>query len=139
MPENNNAYSPLTLAFLGDAVFGILVKERLVREANRPAGQLTALAAKLVCAPAQAQAFREIEPLLTEAEATVYRRGRNAHTGGVPKNATAAQYHCATGLEALFGWLYLRGETARLEELFAHIWAQHSSHGTAEYATEHSQ
>ncbi len=113
-----SSLSPLTLAFVGDTVFDLLVRGNLVMQANRPVGKLHPQAAKKVCAPAQAQAAERISELLTEQEADIYRRGRNAHTGNIPKNATAAEYHSATGLEALFGWLYLSGEDERIAELF---------------------
>ena len=106
--------SPLTLAFIGDTVFDLLVRGNLVMQANRPVGKLHPLAA-------QARAAQVIAPVLTEHEADIYRRGRNAHTGRVPKSASSAEYHSATGLEALFGWLYLSGQDKRIEELFEHI------------------
>ena len=113
--------SPLTLAFIGDTVFDLLVRGNLVMQANRPVGKLHPLAAKRVCAAAQARDAQVIAPVLTEHEADIYRRGRNAHTGRVPKSASSAEYHSATGLEALFGWLYLSGQDKRIEELFEHI------------------
>lgn len=118
---NPNNLSPLTLAFIGDTVYDLLIRGNLVMQANRPAGKLTQEASKLVCAPAQAEAALKLADKLTQQEADIYRRGRNAHTGKIPKNATAAQYHSATGLEALFGFLYLSGETERIEELFSII------------------
>lgn len=113
--------SPLTLAFVGDTVFDLLVRGNLVMRANRPVGKLHPLAAESVCASAQARAAQIIAPLLTEQETEIYRRGRNAHTGHVPKNASFAEYHSATGLEALFGWLYLSGQDERIAQLFEHI------------------
>lgn len=113
-----NLLSPSALAFIGDSVFDLLVRETLIRQANRPSGKLHALAARLVCAPAQAKAARGIEPLLDEQERAVFLRGRNAHSTHIPKNATQTDYRLATGLEALFGWLYLRGEDGRIRELF---------------------
>ena len=112
------AYSPLALAFLGDGVFEIMVRERLLGLANRPAGHLHALAVEQVRAEAQAEGVQRILPHLSEQELQVYKRGRNAHTGHVPKNANRAQYQAATGLEALFGYLYLEGQDERLRELF---------------------
>ena len=103
---------------MGDAVYSLLARTRLLRQANRPVDRLHKAAAEQVRAGAQAEAYRKIEPLLTEQEAEIYRRGRNAHTGSQPKNASVAEYHSATGLEALFGWLYLSGETERIQELF---------------------
>ncbi|HIU35936.1 MAG TPA: ribonuclease III [Candidatus Fimenecus excrementigallinarum] len=122
MAHNTNMYGPLSLAFLGDAVFGLLVRERLLLTAERPVGRLHTLSTKLVNAAAQADAARLLQPLLTEAERDVYRRGRNAHPGHTPKNQSEGDYHSATGLEALFGWLYLRGEHDRLRTLFDAVW-----------------
>jgi len=116
--ENPDMLSPLALAFVGDAVFTLLVKSTLVCEANAPVGKLHAASAAQVNAAAQAAAFRILEPQLDEKELAVFKRGRNAHTGTVPRNMSAANYHCATGLEALLGWLYLSGKTARIRELF---------------------
>ncbi len=113
--------SPLTLAFIGDTVFDLLVREQVVRQANRPVGKLHALCAKRVCAGAQAQAVNLLLPVITQDELAIYKRGRNADSGHKPKNASEADYHAATGLEALFGWLYLKGETQRINELFAII------------------
>lgn len=113
-------YSPLALAFLGDSVYEILVREYLVREANRPAAKLHEQKIQLVCAAFQAQAIDRLLPLLTEEETAVYKRGRNANNT-VPRHTSAQDYHKATGLEALFGYLHLLGEQARLEELFAAI------------------
>ena len=113
-------YSPLALAFLGDSVYEILVREYLVREANRPAAKLHEQKIQLVCAAFQAQAIDRLIPLLTEEETAVYKRGRNANNT-VPRHTSAQDYHKATGLEALFGYLHLLGEQTRLEELFAAI------------------
>jgi len=112
--------SPLTLAFIGDGVYDLMVRESLVREANRSVGKLHAQAAKRVCAGAQADAVRRLldKGLLTDEEQAVLKRGRNAHTFHTPKNATNADYHLATGFEAMFGYLYLKGEQERLRELF---------------------
>lgn len=110
--------SPLALAFVGDSVYGLLVRERLVRLANRPANTLHNASVKQVKASAQAQAAERILPLLTEEERSVYKRGRNAHVSGIPKGSSCGEYHKATGLEALFGFLYLSGRTVRMQELF---------------------
>jgi len=115
---NPSHYSPLALAFLGDAAFGLLVRERLLFEANRPAGDLHKRATAQVNAQAQAKLARNLLPLLTEEEAAVFRRGKNAKPGTVPQSCTREEYAMATGLEALFGWLWLRSEFARARELF---------------------
>ena len=119
---DNSQYSPLTLAFLGDSVFELLVREALVKEANRPGSELHKEKLEFVSAAAQADAFRIIESDLSEKELEVFKRGRNAHTNHTPKNMSTADYHAATGLEALFGYLHLEGETERMDELFQKIW-----------------
>lgn len=106
--------SPLNLAFIGDGVYELLVRERLVCEANRPNRVQHDLSVSLVRAEAQAQAAARILPLLDEREEAVFRRGRNAHT-----TRAGEDYHCATGLEALFGYLYLCGNIDRLRTLFS--------------------
>ena len=116
-----SSLSPLTLAFVGDTVFDLLTRSELVCEANRPVNALHTMASKKVCAAAQAESVRKILPILTEDETAVFKRGRNAHTGGIPKNQSSADYHYATGLECLFGWLYLKGRTERINELYAAI------------------
>ena len=116
-----NLLSPLTLAFIGDTVFDLLVREQLVNEANRPVGKLHSLSADRVCAGAQAKAVERIWNALSEDEQAIIKRGRNAHSGHKPKNASEAEYHAATGLEALFGWLYLKSENTRLHEIFIMI------------------
>ena len=117
---NVNLLSPSTLAFVGDAYYGLLVREML-SETNRPSGVLHGESVKLVKAGAQAQAFKVIEPHLTEDELSVYKRGRNAHVNSVPKNASVGEYHSATGVETLFGYLHLSGNDTRAKELFSLI------------------
>ena len=113
--------SPLALAFVGDTVFDLLVKEQLINEANRPVGKLHVLTAGRVCAGAQAKASEYIMETLSEEEQAIFKRGRNAHSNHTPKNASEAEYHAATGLETLFGWLYLKGDNRRIKELFEKI------------------
>ena len=113
--------SPLTLAFIGDTVFDLLTRTELVCEANRPVNALHNLASKQVCAAAQAEGIKKIMPLLTEDETAVFKRGRNAHVGSKAKNASSSDYHYATGLESLFGWLWLKGETDRIIYLYSEI------------------
>lgn len=117
-----NQYSPLALAFLGDAVYEQLVRQELLLDANRPVGQLHKLKTEKVCASYQAKAVNVILPLLTEEEQAVLKRGRNATGTTVPKHSSAADYRHATGLEALFGYLYLKGETQRIDDIFKLIW-----------------
>lgn len=106
--------SPLALAFVGDGVYSLMVRERLLSQANRPVNDLHRLAVAEVRAEAQATAIKRILPVLTEQEEAVFKRGRNAHTA-----RSGADYHNATGLEALFGWLYLSDRLDRVRELFA--------------------
>ncbi len=119
--ENINLLSPSVLAFVGDGVYGLLVRTKL-SFINRPSGELHRLSVEYVKAPAQASAFKLIENELTAAELSVFKRGRNFHTSGVPKNASRGEYHTATGLETLFGYLYLDGKLDRLNYLFDIIW-----------------
>lgn len=115
--ENANLLSPSVLAFVGDAVYTLYVRNMLAT-VNRPSGELHRLSVELVNATAQAKAYKIIEPHLSENEVSVFKRGRNFHTGNTPKSSTKADYHTATGLEALFGFLYLSGNTERADELF---------------------
>lgn len=117
-PVDLKQLSPLTLAFIGDTVFDLLVREKLICEANRPANDLHRLAVRDVKASAQAEFVNILSPYFTEEEMTVYKRGRNAKSGHTAKNATTKDYHMATGLEAVFGWLYLSGEIQRIKYLY---------------------
>ena len=113
------ALSTLGLAHLGDGVFEVMVRAWLCLHGKLKAGELHRATVRYVAAPAQAERVEIVLPLLTEEEAAVFRRGRNTAPHSVPKAATRAQYQAATGLEALFGWLYLQGRTDRLNELFS--------------------
>ncbi len=111
-------YSPLTLAFLGDAVYSLLVREMLVKTANRPTNALHKESIKLVNANCQAEMIKKILSELTEEEESIFKRGRNAHSGHVPKNQSDADYRYATGLETLYGYLYLIGDFKRILYIF---------------------
>ena len=112
--------NPLQLAYIGDSVWELLVRSRLIYM-GRSARHIHKDAVACVNAHAQCEAFRRIEPLLTEAEADVARRGRNAHAHhAAPKNQDVADYRAATALEALIGYLYLTGQEVRLLHLFKH-------------------
>lgn len=114
-------YSPLTLAFLGDSVYEIEVRGALTAQANCPVRRLHSEKIRYVCAAFQAKAADLLQTVFTEEELAVYHRGRNA--GGTPsKNADPADYRKATGVEAVFGYLYLMGNTERIEVLFRMIW-----------------
>ncbi len=115
---NPKQLSPLNLAFIGDCVYEMLVRETLVVEANRPVNDLHRESVKYVSAKAQTRAYDKIKDILTEEETAIYKRGRNAKVGHNPKSATQGEYHIATGIEALFGYLYLTEQQDRLRELF---------------------
>ena len=116
-----NAISMLGLAHIGDGVYELLTRTMLCKQGHSAAAKLHRLTVSYVNAPAQAAAAKKIMPLLTAQELAAYKRGRNAKVNSVPQKATEGEYHAATGLEALFGWLYLQGETQRIDSLFAAI------------------
>lgn len=106
------------LAFVGDAVYSLLVREYLCKLGKCRSNDLHTASAKIVKANSQANAYKSIENMLSEKEISVYKRGRNAHNNHKPKNSTEGDYHSATGFEALFGYLYLAKQNERLIELF---------------------
>ncbi len=108
----------VSLAFLGDAVYTLLVRERLVLASNRKTGALNAEASKLVSARGQSETLEKVLPLFTEEEEYIFRRGKNAKKPTKSKHATDREYTRSTGVEALIGYLYLTGQTERIEELF---------------------
>jgi len=111
--------SNLGLAYLGDAVFEVMIRSYLCLEGKLTSGKLHKAALDYVTAPAQAAMVEKILPQLSVEEAEVYRRGRNTKPHSVPKAARREEYQAATALETLFGWLYLQGRTERLNELFS--------------------
>ena len=111
--------SPLVLAYIGDAVFEIFVRSKVLFEfGNAPVNKMHKRSREMVKAKGQSDMYFSIQNLLTDEEEAVFRRGRNAKSHTVPKNADLMDYRCATGLEAVFGYLYLKGDIKRLEELF---------------------
>lgn len=112
------AFSPLALAYIGDAVFEVLARLCVMAGGNAPVNKLHKRARDMVNAKAQAELYFRIQAELTEEEAAVFRRGRNAKSFTMPKNADLMDYRHATGLEAVFGYLYLKGEKERAVELF---------------------
>ena len=112
-----NNISPVVLAFVGDAVYSLFVRERLVFSSDYKTGELNKLATGEVKATAQAEFVKEIMPLLTEEELAIYKRGRNAKKGTRSKSASVANYNASTGFEALLGYLYVLGENDRLNFL----------------------
>ena len=115
------AFSNLGLAHIGDGVFELLCRSHLCAGGGKKVGDLHKATIAMVKAPAQAKLTEKLLPLLTEEELAFYRRGKNAHVHAVPKSATREEYAKATGLEALFGALYLMGRTQRLNELFRSV------------------
>ena len=113
--------SPLTLAYIGDSVIDLLIRTYLASTCRECVNQLNKRAIQVVSAGAQAQELEEISSMLTEEELDIVGRGRNAKSGRVPKNAAVGEYKLATGLEALFGYLFLMGREERLCQLFAEI------------------
>lgn len=110
-------YSPLALAYLGDAVYEVMIRLKVANRGSIQVNKMHRRSAMLVNAAAQAQLIRTIEPLLTEEERAVFKRGRNAKSGSVAKHATVTDYRTATGFEALAGWLFLTRQYDRLTEL----------------------
>ncbi len=115
--QDIRTFSPLTLAYIGDAVYELIVRTAVVEKGNRPAGRLHNMSTSYVNAKAQARIAESLEDRLTDAEQAVYRRGRNSRPHTMAKNADAADYLKATGFEAVLGYLYLEGRTDRVLEL----------------------
>ncbi len=117
--DDPSQYSPLALAFVGDAVYGMVAKTVVALEGNCPADKLNGKAVRYVKAVSQSKAADHLveNDLLTEEELAIYRRGRNAKSPTSAKNAPVGDYRKATGLEALIGWLYLRGDMERVVEI----------------------
>lgn len=113
------AISTIGLAHLGDAVYELLVRTWLCVHGKATGKGLHRATVALVCAAKQAELGERLQPLLTEEERDVFRRGRNANVHTIPHSADRATYQTATALEALFGWLYLKGRRERVNELFA--------------------
>lgn len=117
-PDELRAISAIGLAHMGDAVYETLVRTWLCVHGKATGKELHRATIVLVCAQKQAELAQRVLPQLTEEELAVYKRGRNANVHAMPRSATPAQYHAATGLECLMGWLYLRGDKERAEQLF---------------------
>lgn len=117
------SYSGLTLAYIGDAIYDLIIRTYVVEQGNAPVKKLHKQVVKLVQASAQAKLYHTIQDKLTEEEQAIYRRGRNAKSFSSAKNADIVEYRTATGLESLFGYLYLTDQTARLLELIHPVFA----------------
>lgn len=115
--QDIRTYSPLTLAYIGDAIYDLVIRTVVVERANRPNGDLHHITVKYVNAGTQARMIEALQDKLTEEEQSVYRRGKNSKPHTMAKNATPADYRKATGFEAVMGYLYLKGETERMLEL----------------------
>lgn len=115
--QDLRSYSPLTLAYIGDAIYELVIRTVLIKKGNAPVNQLHKRSSELVKAAAQSDMIRVIEPSLTEEEHDIYRRGRNAHSSSMAKNASMGDYRRATGFEALMGYLYLKKEYGRMLQL----------------------
>ena len=119
MSDKLNTYSSASLAYLGDCAIELCVREYLVKEKGlSSSAKLNKEALSFVKASRQAEAMKNIIDILTEEETNVFHRGRNMGHSSTPKSATVAEYRSATGMEALFGWLYLAGKQERINELF---------------------
>ncbi len=114
-----NNISMLGLAHIGDGVYELLTRTMLCSDGNKKVTELHKKSVAIVNAPAQAAAMERLMPHLTADELAIYKRGRNAKVNSVPQKADIGQYHAATGLEALFGWLYLQGRTERINDLYS--------------------
>lgn len=116
--ERAKQINPIVLAFVGDAVYTLCVRTRLALSSGEKTGALNRRASERVSAHGQSEALARILPMLTEEEAEIYRRGRNAKKPTKSKNATVAEYVRSTGFEALLGYLYLTGQSERIRQLF---------------------
>ncbi len=114
---NADQYSPLTLAYMGDCAYEIVIRTLLVKQGNAPVDKLNRKASKLAKAETQSQIIQAIQEQLTEEELAIYKRGRNAKSYSSAKNASINDYRRATGFEALVGWLYLKGEFERMTQI----------------------
>ena len=112
--------NPVVLAFVGDAVYSLYVRERLVLSGEGKAAEFQRAASKIVSAEGQSRFFSIIEPMLTDEETEIYKRGRNAKKSTKSKNASATDYNRSTGFEAMLGYLYLTGKRERVDEMLSH-------------------
>jgi len=125
LPDTDiKTYSPLTLAFIGDSIYDLIIRTTVVESGNAPVNKLHKRASKLVQASAQADLYHKIKDGLTEEELSIFKRGRNAKSFTSAKNAGVVEYRTATGVEALFGYLYLTDQMDRLMELIKPVLGQ---------------
>ena len=107
--------SSIALAFVGDAVYSLYVRQRLVESSDSKTGELNKISSEIVCAKAQSKRIVELMPILTEEEIAIFKRARNAKKGAKAKHASVVEYNNSTGFEAVLGYLYLTGNSQRLE------------------------
>ena len=119
--QDYKQYGALALAYMGDSVFEIIVRKKLMEKGNMPVNMLHKTAKQYVSAAAQSEIFKKLEPVLTEEEMSIYKRGRNSKPYTKAKNASVEDYSRATGVEALFGYLYLTENFKMLKDLSEHI------------------
>ena len=124
MENSLNTYSTASLAYLGDCVIELCVRQRLVKKGLSSSAKLNKAALEYVRASRQAEAMKNIISLLSEEETAVFHRGRNMGHSSTPKSATVAEYRAATGMEALFGYLHLADRKERIDELFDAAYGQ---------------
>lgn len=121
-PVDASQYSPLALAYMGDSVYELLIRTRIVSEANMQVNKLNKRGSELAMAKTQARLLELLAQELTEEERRWIQRGKNAKVVNIPKSCTAHEYHMATGFECLLGFLYLDGQLKRLSELVGKAW-----------------
>ena len=119
--EEAKRLNPVTLAFLGDAVYALYVRERLIKTSGGKVADFQRASAKILSAQAQSEFLNDVLPLFTEEETEIFHRGRNAKKGAKSKNASPIDYNRSTGLEAVIGYLYAIGNVERIEELLSAI------------------
>ncbi len=124
--EKPSLYSPLTLAYIGDSVYEVYVRAHLLSGGNLPSSKLHRLSIQYVSAEAQSAFYNIIEPMLSEEEIAIFKRGRNAKSCTVPKHAGVIDYKRATGVEALIGYLYLSGRQERIDYLMSLLFENQS-------------
>jgi len=118
-PFKTNTYSPIVLAYMGDSIYDLIIRSMVVNKGAKAVGKIHKEVSSYVNAKAQADIYYKIEPILTEEERAVFRRGRNAKSNSTPKNADLKTYKHATGFEAILGYLYMSGNLDRIMELVA--------------------
>ena len=112
-----SSYSPLALAYIGDGVYEVFIRTYVINKGNRQVNKMHRASRELVKASTQSKIYHIIEPMLTEDEKVILKRGRNAKSASSPKNGDISEYRHATGVEALIGYLYIDGNISRIEEL----------------------